>query len=1519
MNLYLFYDEEIISFTLPSKKIGNFWLTDSNGKNIVNINGENNEWVLSGTENTKIITNNGTPEVSIKYNSYYIIERNEKRYVLYSERINDESFEYFQVPDNSNINIGKSENNEICINLPYFLDTQLTLNYSNNIWKLTKTDAALIYRNNNLIKEKEEILKNGDIINSFGLKIVLIKGMLFINAPFKQKIISKLQPVLLASNDIVTDEEIENEKIYQDSDYFLRSPRMRKVSETLNMRVDSPPAKENMQETPLILTLAPMLTMAASSVLTLTTALQAISSGERTVKQSLPTLIISGAMIFSMFVWPFVTRAYEKHQKKKREENRQEKYKAYLNIKKEEIVNAFENQKKNLEENLISTDICYDSIINKRRTLWERRLDQDDFLNVRVGTGSLPFDANINYAVEEFTMEDDNLKKMLESLIDEYKMLDNVPIGYSFVKNHLTAINGVYPKYISFLNNVLLQMMDFHCYQDLKIVVFTNKNNEKRWEFLKDSPYCFSNDKYIRFFATNTEEMQEISDYLSPRFQGRVEYAGSNEVKDLSKYNAYYLILVDDIDSARKIDLVDNILKEKRNLGYSLVVVEEKLSKIPSEISKFITIGDTASVIINSENNNQVRFNDEIKEYDMNLVSKVLSNTPLYINEKEKLLPNSITFLELFGVGQIDQLNVLNRWKDNNPVKSLKTEVGVNENGDPFIMDIHEKQHGPHRLIAGMTGSGKSEFIITLVLSMAVNYSPEEVSFVLIDYKGGGLAGAFVNNETGQKLPHVVGTITNLDKAEINRALSSIQSELRRRQEKFNEVKVKLNESTLDIYKYQQLYRDGVINEPIPHLVIVCDEFAELKDQQPDFMEDLISTARIGRSLGVHLILATQKPSGVVDAQIWSNAKFKVCLKVQDRADSMEMIKSDLAAELKNVGRFYLQVGYNEYFALGQAAWAGAQYYPNKEFKKPVDKNLYFIDNVGSIVKVINNSTSKRFAHSEGEELTNIVKYIINICDESNYKIKELWLDRLRPIILLDSLFKKYNYAKRQFNINPVIGEYDDPFNQMQGILTLPISNEGNAIIYGTNESGKDELLSTLVYSLIYTYDTSEINLYLLDFGAETLQNYENAPQVGNVIINGEDEKLENLAKMLYSEMNKRKKLFTSFNGSYDEYIKSSGKTLPNIVVVINSIDVLSEAYQDYLDKLIPIIREGSKYGINFVITATSQSSVKFKVSQSCKQTICLQLKNETDYKDVLGKTDGIIPSSYVGRGLIKLDRVVEFQTATIAEENAYIKIGELVNALNSKGISKAATIPVMPDTIEIKRFDSKYTGLENVPIGFTKETLTAYLQDYTKNVVNIISSNDLSDMKGFINNFIKVLESKDTFTTIVIDACNYFEKFDSKLRLINNDFNKIVDQIKQVDDQLQDVLNKSNMNLRLIAPYKNNFVVIIGLDKFLSKLDDEHKNIFKEVLAHEKETLKITFALIDIPASFKKYEYEEWYKNSVNSYDGMWIGSGVSGQYTIKLNIQPNGINTIDGEYCVISKNGMPTIVKMINEIKSK
>ena len=151
------------------------------------------------------------------------------------------------------------------------------------------------------------------------------------------------------------------------------------------------------------------------------------------------------------------------------------------------------------------------------------------------------------------------------------------------------------------------------------------------------------------------------------------------------------------------------------------------------------------------------------------------------------------------AVFTLEQLNIMNRWDTNDSTTSLKAEVGVDEEGNLMYLDLHEKFHGPHGLIAGMTGSGKSEFIITYILSMAINYSPDDVAFILIDYKGGGLAFAFENKTTGVSLPHLAGTITNLDKAEMDRTLVSIDIEIKKKKKIFNDARDKLGERTINI------------------------------------------------------------------------------------------------------------------------------------------------------------------------------------------------------------------------------------------------------------------------------------------------------------------------------------------------------------------------------------------------------------------------------------------------------------------------------------------------------------------------------------------------------------------------------------------------------------------------------------------------------------------------------------------------------------------------------------------------
>ena len=357
----------------------------------------------------------------------------------------------------------------------------------------------------------------------------------------------------------------------------------------------------------------------------------------------------------------------------------------------------------------------------------------------------------------------------------------------------------------------------------------------------------------------------------------------------------------------------------------------------------------------------------------------------------------------------------------------------------------------------------------------------------------------------------------------MDRTLVSIDSEIKRRQKIFNEARDVLGESTIDIYKYQKFYKEGSLEEPMPHLFIICDEFAELKSQQPDFMDNLISVARIGRSLGVHLILATQKPSGVVNDQIWSNTKFRVCLKVQDESDSREMLKRTEAAYLKQAGRFYLQVGYDEYFALGQSGWCGAKYYPSNEIIKQVDKSINFIDCSGTIIKSIQASGGIK-VEPQGEQLANIMNSIIEVSNQVNKKARKLWLDNIPEIIISDELEKKYNYSVEKYNVTAIIGEYDAPEKQEQGIVIYDFLKDGNTLIYGNDGSEREKLLDEIIYSSVKNFSVEELNYYIVDYGSELFRKYSNLPHLGGLVFLSDEEKFNNLFKMIKKEINNRKK-----------------------------------------------------------------------------------------------------------------------------------------------------------------------------------------------------------------------------------------------------------------------------------------------------------------------------------------------------------------------------------------------------------
>ncbi|MBQ9011841.1 MAG: type VII secretion protein EssC, partial [Bacilli bacterium] len=694
--------------------------------------------------------------------------------------------------------------------------------------------------------------------------------------------------------------------------------------------------------------------------------------------------------------------------------------------------------------------------------------------------------------------------------------------------------------------------------------------------------------------------------------------------------------------------------------------------------------------------------------------------------------------------------------------------------------------HGPHGLIAGTTGAGYSEFIITYILSMCINYSPDDIAFILIDYKGGGLALAFENKTTGVCLPHLAGTITNLDKAEMDRTLVSIDSEVKRRQEMFNVARDKLGESTIDIYKYQRFYKEGKVDEPIPHLFIICDEFAELKAQQPDFMDNLISVARIGRSLGVHLILATQKPSGVVNDQIWSNTRFRVCLKVQDEADSKEMLKRPEAAYIKQAGRYYLQVGYDEYFALGQSGYAGSKYYPSDKIVKQVDKSINFINDFGQPIKSIQASSGPKMI-AQGEQLQATMKLIIDVSNKVNKKARRLWLSNIPETILVDNLENKYSFVKENYHPKCILGEYDAPEKQEQGKVLYDFLEDGNTAIYGNDGSERENLLSTLIYSTVKNYTAEEVDFYLFDYGSESLRRFASLPHVGGMVFQGEDEKYNNLLKLLKEELSNRKKKFTDFGGEYKNYIKNSPNKLPVITVIVNNYDSIYEANPDAYDEFPDLVRDSERYGIIFIFTGNAINSIHSKISQNLPNVYAFKLKDEGDYAVVLNSRTKATPRDIFGRGLLNNDGIHEFQTASIVENvddlNSFFQ--EFATKQKQINTVRAKRIPTLPDIVRFNDVDSAISDLHSLPIGIGKKDLEIETIDCLSNTGYIVTSNKIVNTFKFVVSLLYTVKSIANTSVIVFDPTK-------SLNLNKEEFvNTYTDNFEEVTDKISEYIEK--------------------------------------------------------------------------------------------------------------------------------
>ncbi|ETI69497.1 type VII secretion protein EssC [Neobacillus vireti] len=1526
MILTLFDRKKALTYVLPERVTGRYVLSteDESGSKIelMAVEAEDGQWFIKSNKYAFLSNAEGqklSKQPIEPFKTYTIKRENEKPSLLYAEPAEPDQYVYTKHYVTTNeVKIGRSKDSQICFANKLVSNSHCVIEYDKNgraVVRDLKSSNGTYVNGEKII---EHTLKIGDCIYIMGLKIIYNGKLLSLNNPHQLVLLERnaFQPFAAEQPKITEEEELDEFQQEEAADeLFYRSPRFKREIATAEIKIDPPPQPANPEETPLMLLLGPSLTMGMASLFMGLFTLQNVMSSDGNIMHAMPMLVMSFSMLVGTILWPILTKRHEKKTRIKQEKIRQEKYRAYL----VEMAKVIEEEQKRqsviLHENHVPIGHCIARIQARQRNLWERTLGQNDFLKLRLGLGNMPLNADIKFPEKRFTLEDDELQVELYKLADMPKVLTDVPVTFSLMEEKVSGIIGSRAKVKDFVEGLIFQLTALHSYDELKMVFVYDKREQDIWNFVKWLPHVWDDTKTIRFMATDANELKELSAILEKELSQRLEQADESAAP-------HFVVFSMDKNLAAKAEMFTMMLQAKQNIGFSLITLYEELKNLPKECSAVIELDDEAAKIFDKDDitGQYTAFRPDIYlQEDPEKLAIQLANIKLSSLNKAYALPEMLTFLEMFGVSKIEHLNVLTKWKENDPVKTLETPIGVDQAGELFKLDLHEKFHGPHGLIAGMTGSGKSEFIMTLIMSLAVNYHPDEVAFILIDYKGGGMANAFVN------LPHLAGTITNLDGAAVKRSLISIQSELKRRQAIFSETSKRVNESNIDIYKYQKLYREGRVSEPLQHLLIISDEFAELKTQQPEFMAQLVSAARIGRSLGIHLILATQKPSGVVDDQIWSNSKFRISLKVQEKADSMEVIKRPDAAELSTTGRFYLQVGFNEVFMLGQSAWGGAPYYPEEKLETRRDDSIVVIDNIGRVLKSARIDKRNTMMKNPPKQLDEITNYLAHLASQEQVKVKQLWLEPIPSQIYLEKLQEKYRVTGEQsFVLNPLIGEYDDPANQSQHILRLPLTAEGNTVLYGVAGSGKTSLLATMIYSLMEEHTPEEVNLYLLDFSSETLSWFKEAPHVGDVVLSHESEKVSNLFKMLTKEIERRKKLLSNYGGDFGTYNHSANQALASIVVVIHNYAAFSEMYEDYEEAISFLTREGLKYGIYFVVTAANTGAIRYRLLQNFKQLLVLQLNDTTEYSGVLGSVDGVYPSKHKGRGIFKTSSVYEFQTALITDATTDMYRFMTNYCLEkSKGWHKARArrIPILPEKVDRDFFaaaELKTTMPGKVPVAVEKNSLAISYYDFSDSLVNLVltSSSD-EECTQFIQGAAEVLAASGKSEVIAIDPLHNFRPDSNRNYRYVTGTNPIEETVVYLFNTL---VYRNNTTKDAIADgvtppvFEPIFCVIDSFIEMNLALSADGKDKLK-VFLEKGSSLAVHLIIGDQADRINSISYESWFKNQVSQSDGIWVGSGITDQYVLKTNKTTSEMyQEIPNDFGYVIKKGKPVLVKLLS-----
>ncbi len=822
--------------------------------------------------------------------------------------------------------------------------------------------------------------------------------------------------------------------------------------------------------------------------------------------------------------------------------------------------------------------------------LWERRPFDGDFLALSAGYGEVPFRPRL---ADRHTPGAD-----AEVVLAEHGWLQMAPVEVALAKGGVVGIVGERGQALGLARALLCQAAVLHGPADLTVAVLTEPEGREDWDWVKWIPHARDAGGVAgRQLAVGTTAGAALAAELADR----------------------------DADDPRQVlAVLDSpaLIEGRGASGRALLRAGEKVSgiviarsseRLPAACTTVVELADEAGEarLLRPQSGQRV---DPLLVAGMSPETARECALALARFEDADLqlaggaLPDHVGLLSLLGMGEPDAGDLRRRWAASTGQISLVARFALSEDGP---LDIDLVSDGPHGLVAGTTGAGKSELLRSLVAALAAGHSPLRVNFVLVDYKGGSAFGECA------ALPHTVGMVTDLDEQLGERALLSLEAELRYRERVLREHRA------TDLIEYDRLVAQGGAARagPIPRLLVVIDEFATLASELPDFVPSLVGIAQRGRSLGVHMLLATQRPSGAVNENIRANTNLRVCLRVQTPQDSSDVIDSPAAAKIprNQPGRAQVRLGPSELIPVQTALVSGITAGPAAA---AVSTEPFVVTGDGE---------RRNGSEADAATASDLERLVLAATDAfaQERTLRRPWLPPLPGEVGLDELLAMgapRALGGEQGLVTP-LALADDPEAQAQYPIGWNLG-AGNLLMYGIGGSGTTTALSTLALALAETSDPARLHMYVIDFGAGELGALAGLPHVGAVIGAAEHERQRRLLRRLRGELGVRRAMDPAARA-----------TAPRIVVLLDGYGGFASEHADVggdalREALARVWADGAELGIHVAIAADRLGAVPTALASLAQQRLAFQLADVADYAQ-FGLMRRAIPRFVPGRAVV--------------------------------------------------------------------------------------------------------------------------------------------------------------------------------------------------------------------------------------------------------------------------------------------